>query len=428
MKIYKYIIAISIVFLIVFGIYASQTKLGSTIHSLPQPGVSTFLGLSDVPNSYTGAAGKCAQVNIGESALVFGSCGTGGSGLTNLNGLTGSTQYFATGTAGTNFNIVSSGTSHTFNIPIASSTTTGLLSSANFTTFSNKLATTTWGGIGGTLSNQGDLNTALSGKQTASSALTSVAGLSWSSGAPFVKMTAAGTFGLDTNTYLTSLSGAVLTSRNITINGTTQDLSADRTWNVGTVTSTAIATANGFAGTVATATTLPTITLSTSCNGVCKANGTAISTASNGTDYTLISAQSCSAGQHISAITAAGVSTCSADSGGGGGGITWNDITGTSVTAVVNNGYVSDNAGLVTITLPATSTVGSMIYIQGGAAGGWKVAQSSGQQIVFGSLSSTVGATGYLASTQRYNAITLVNIVATTTWAVFSSIGNITLN
>ena len=32
----------------------------------------------------------------------------------------------------------------------------------------------------------------------------------WASGTPFVKMTAAGTFALDTNTYLTSLSGALL--------------------------------------------------------------------------------------------------------------------------------------------------------------------------------------------------------------------------
>ena len=35
----------------------------------------------------------------------------------------------------------------------------------------------------------------------------------WASGTPFVKMTAAGTFALDTNTYLTSLSGAVLTDQ-----------------------------------------------------------------------------------------------------------------------------------------------------------------------------------------------------------------------
>ena len=42
-------------------------------------------------------------------------------------------------------------------------------------------------------------------KAASSTSLTSIAGLSWSSGTPFVKMTAAGTFGLDTSTYLTSV-------------------------------------------------------------------------------------------------------------------------------------------------------------------------------------------------------------------------------
>jgi hypothetical protein len=43
--------------------------------------------------------------------------------------------------------------------------------------------------------------------------------------------------------------------------------------------------ANGFAGTVATATTTPAITVSTSITGVLKGNGTAISAATAGTDY-----------------------------------------------------------------------------------------------------------------------------------------------
>lgn len=47
--------------------------------------------------------------------------------------------------------------------------------------------------------------------------------------------------------YLTSLSGAVLTSRSLTINGTAYDLSADRTWTISTI--------SGNAG---TATTLQT--------------------------------------------------------------------------------------------------------------------------------------------------------------------------
>ena len=53
----------------------------------------------------------------------------------------------------------------------------------------------------------------------------------------------------------------------------------------GTVTSASVVSANGFAGTVATATTTPAITLSTSITGVIKGNGTAISAATAGTDY-----------------------------------------------------------------------------------------------------------------------------------------------
>jgi len=53
----------------------------------------------------------------------------------------------------------------------------------------------------------------------------------------------------------------------------------------GSVTSVSVASANGFAGTVATATSTPAITLSTSITGVLKGNGTAISAATAGTDY-----------------------------------------------------------------------------------------------------------------------------------------------
>jgi hypothetical protein len=53
----------------------------------------------------------------------------------------------------------------------------------------------------------------------------------------------------------------------------------------GTVSDVSVVSANGFAGTVATSTSTPAITLSTTITGVIKGNGTAISAATAGTDY-----------------------------------------------------------------------------------------------------------------------------------------------
>jgi len=50
-----------------------------------------------------------------------------GIGIKSLNGLTAKTQTFGTGTTGTDFNISSSGSVHTFNIPYADSGVTGLV-------------------------------------------------------------------------------------------------------------------------------------------------------------------------------------------------------------------------------------------------------------------------------------------------------------
>ena len=59
-------------------------------------------------------------------------------GLTALNGLTDQIQYFQTGSSGTNFNISSSGDTHTFNIPTADATNTGKLSSTDWSSFDGK--------------------------------------------------------------------------------------------------------------------------------------------------------------------------------------------------------------------------------------------------------------------------------------------------
>jgi hypothetical protein len=59
-------------------------------------------------------------------------------GLNALNGLTAQVQNFATGTSGTDFAINSVTDTHTFNLPTASATNRGALSSADWTTFNGK--------------------------------------------------------------------------------------------------------------------------------------------------------------------------------------------------------------------------------------------------------------------------------------------------
>jgi len=62
-----------------------------------------------------------------------------GTGITAINSLTGAAQTMVTGTDSTDFRIVSTGTTHKFNLPTASATNRGALSSADWTTFNNKL-------------------------------------------------------------------------------------------------------------------------------------------------------------------------------------------------------------------------------------------------------------------------------------------------
>jgi hypothetical protein len=123
------------------------------------------------------------------------------------------------------------------------------------------------------------------------------------------------------------------------------------------------------------------------------------------------------AGTGITITNAAGSITIS----GGGGGYSWTEVTGTSQAMAVNNGYITNNAGLVTCTLPASAAIGDTVIVQGKGAGGWRIAQNAGQTINFGSSPTTTGVGGYLESTNDFDSIELICITATTDWAVLTA-------
>jgi hypothetical protein len=103
------------------------------------------------------------------------------------------------------------------------------------------------------------------------------------------------------------------------------------------------------------------------------------------------------------------------------------EVTDVSVGMVQNNSYIVNRGSLVTLTLPVSADVGGLIKIIGKGAGGWKIAQNSGQTIHFNSSDTTTGVTGYLASTNRYNCLELLCITTDSDWIVASSEGNITI-
>ena len=156
-------------------------------------------------------------------------------GIIYLNGLNASSQNFSIQTTGNDFDIQSSGSTHTFYLPSATPTARGVVTNTSQTfaglkTFSNSINP----GLGSPYNNTiayidgsgvlGGLYTGVyptlfelsyvkgvtnpiqgqfAGKQPLTTNLTSLSGLTYAS-TSFVKMTGANTFTLDTNAYLTS--------------------------------------------------------------------------------------------------------------------------------------------------------------------------------------------------------------------------------
>jgi hypothetical protein len=178
--------------------------------------------------------------SVGTNLLV----GSGASGLTSLNGLTASTQTFAVGTSGSDFNISSTTSTHTFNIPYAGAASTGLITTNAQTIAGTKTFSST---ISGSITgNAGSATTA----------------------------TSAGTAGTANNA---GFAGAATTATSAGTAGTATNAgSAGTSVTAGSATT---ATNSGFAGAATTATSAGTAGTSTNAGSA----GTSVTAGSAGT-------------------------------------------------------------------------------------------------------------------------------------------------
>jgi hypothetical protein len=134
------------------------------------------------------------------------------------------------------------------------------------------------------------------------------------------------------------------------------------------------------------------------------------------------SAAALTAGTGISISSVSGSVTISST---GIGSLVWNDVSGTTQTAVVNNGYIISNASQTTVTIPATAAEGSVFAVQGKGAGGWILAMNTGQTCHFGN--SATSSAGSLTSTNQWDSVAIVCVTANTTFAVTTVQGNLTV-
>ena len=115
-----------------------------------------------------------------------------------------------------------------------------------------------------------------------------------------------------------------------------------------------------------------------------------------------------------------------ASGGGGGTGITWVNQNSASVTMASNSGYVVNNgATLVTLTIPAAASLGDMFIIAGYSTGGWTVQANTGQVVNVGN--SPTSTAGSVSSSNTFDCMTIVCVVANTTFVSYALQGNLTV-
>lgn len=125
-------------------------------------------------------------------------------------------------------------------------------------------------------------------------------------------------------------------------------------------------------------------------------------------------------------VDAQGRITAASNGSGGAGNLSinaWTNVSGTTQSAAVGNGYIANNVSQVTVTIPTTFEIGEIIAVQGLGAGGWKIAQNAGQNIRVGNGVTTTGTGGSIQSTNQYDSIYLIGLVANKTMVEVSGSG-----
>lgn len=128
-------------------------------------------------------------------------------------------------------------------------------------------------------------------------------------------------------------------------------------------------------------------------------------------------------GTGITVTNGAGTITISAS---GSAALNWQAI-GANQALAVNNGYICTTGAALSLSLPATASVGQIVEVSLDGSTSFTITQAAGQSIRLGSVATTTGVGGSLVSTARGDSIRLVCSVANLNWNVISSIGNLTI-
>lgn len=84
----------------------------------------------------------------------------------------------------------------------------------------------------------------------------------------------------------------------------------------------------------------------------------------------------------------------------------------------VDNGYITNSASKLDMTLPSACAAGKRFRVAGRGTGGWKIKQNAGQVIHVNNVDTATGTGGSVESNHRYDGIEILCILADTEFVV----------